>query len=159
MKKVIDRITGIFTGSLLAFMVVVACWQVFTRFVLQAPSTVTEEFLRFGLIWLTMIGGAYVYGQNQHLAISFITKKMPAKFQPVITLFVEASVMIFSIVMLIMGGMNTVQNAVGQVSPALQMPMQYYYLGLPLGGVLFLLYSAFNLAELSKKNKQIIETK
>ena len=97
MRKIIDRITEILTGSLLVFMVLIACWQVFTRFVLQSPSTVTEEILRFGLIWLTMIGGAYVYGKNQHLAISFITKKAPDKFQPVITLFVEASVMLFQL--------------------------------------------------------------
>lgn len=154
MKKFIDRITEVLTSSLLAFMVLVAIWQVFTRFVLQNPSTVTEEILRYGLIWLTMIGGAYVYGKNQHLAIVFIARKLPEKFQPAIALFVEASVMVFAIVMLIIGGMNTVQNAAGQVSAALQMPMQFYYLGLPVGGVLFLLYSAFNLAELTKKNKQ-----
>ncbi|WP_428910768.1 TRAP transporter small permease [Niallia sp. Krafla_26] len=159
MKVVIDRITEILTGSLLAFMVIIAVWQVFTRFVLQSPSIVTEEMLRYGLIWLTMVGGAYVYGKNQHLAIVFIARKFPEKIQPLIALFVEASVMIFAIVMLIMGGMNTVQNAVGQVSPALQMPMQYYYLSLPVGGGLFLFYSAFNLAGLTKKNKQSAETK
>ena len=47
MRKIIDRITEILTGSLLVFMVLIACWQVFTRFVLQSPSTVTEEILRY----------------------------------------------------------------------------------------------------------------
>ena len=49
MKKFIDRITEILTSSLLAFMVLVAIWQVFTRFVLQNPSTVTEEMLGMAL--------------------------------------------------------------------------------------------------------------
>ena len=51
--------------------------------------------------------------------------------------------------------MTAFQNAVGQVSPSLQMPMQYLYLSLVVGGVLFLFYSAMNLAELFKKDKQV----
>ena len=155
MKNMVDKITGILTGSLLSIMCLMAIWQVFTRFVLNSPSTVTEEFLRYGLIWLTMVGGAYVYGKKEHLAIIFIVKKIPGKLQLLANLLVEACVLVFSIVILIMGGMTAFQNAVGQVSPSLQMPMQYLYLSLVVGGVLFLFYSAMNLAELFKKDKQV----
>ncbi|WP_411248534.1 TRAP transporter small permease subunit, partial [Shouchella clausii] len=34
-------------------MVLVAIWQVFSRYVLNAPSTFSEEFLRYSLIWVT----------------------------------------------------------------------------------------------------------
>ena len=159
MRKVIDKITGILTGSLLTIMVIVSCWQVFTRFVLHAPSTVSEEFLRFSLIWLTMVGGAFVYGKKQHLAIVFVARKIPKKYQLYVNLLVEACVMLFSIVILIQGGINVFQNAVGQVSPALQMPMQYLYLCLPIGGVLFLLYSAFGIAEHFNSNKLVTQEK
>lgn len=155
MRKIVDKTTEILTCSLLVFMVIVACWQVFSRFVLNSPSVISEEFLRYALIWLTMVGGAYVYGKKQHLAIVFIARKMPKKSQLYVNLFVEASVMLFSIVILILGGVNAFQNAVGQVSPALRMPMEYLYLSLPIGGVLFLLYSAFNIKEYFKSNNLI----
>ena len=50
MRKIIDRITEILTGSLLVFMVLIACWQVFTRFVLQSPSTVQLITIRTYLV-------------------------------------------------------------------------------------------------------------
>lgn len=161
MRKILDRTTEVFTITLMSVMVLIAIWQVFTRFVLDSPSTVSEEFLRFSLIWLTMVGGAYVYGKNQHLAVVFLARKFPQKSQIFITLFVEACVMVFSIAILILGGFTAFQNAVGQVSPALRLPMEYLYLSLVVGGVLFLLYSIINLTELiiKKRHKQIPEEK
>jgi len=153
MRKVLDRIAGTVSSALLGLMVLIAMYQVLTRYVLNSPSVTSEEMLRYGLIWLTLIGGAYVYGKNQHLAIIFFGNKLPQKFQPAIAIFVEIIVIIFSIVLLIYGGMNTTVNAVGQVSAALQMPMQYYYLCLPIGGVLFLIYAVLNLANLINKKQ------
>ncbi|WHY01697.1 TRAP transporter small permease [Neobacillus sp. DY30] len=155
MKKLLDRFIEILTCTLLVLMVLVASWQVFTRFVLSSPSTVSEEFLRYGLIWLSMVGGAYVYGKKKHLAIVFLVRKIPGKFQGIINLLVEICVMTFAIFILIFGGSNAFQNAVGQVSPALQMPMEYLYLCLPVGGVMFLLYSIFGVVDSFKKNKLI----
>lgn len=71
MRKIVDRVTAFLTCSLMIVMVLIACWQVFTRFVLNSPSTVSEEFLRYSLIWLTMIGSAYAYGKKD---VSFTTK-------------------------------------------------------------------------------------
>lgn len=155
MRKILDRITGFFTVSLLSVMVVMAIWQVFTRFILKSPSTTSEEFLRFSLIWLTMVGGAYVYGKNQHLAVVFVARKFPKAAQAVIGLFVEACVMLFSIVILILGGANAFKNAIGQVSPALRLPMEYLYLSLVVGGVLFLIYSLINLYDLIIKKRHM----
>ena len=78
-----------------------------------------------------------------------------------IGLFVEACVMFFSIVILILGGTNAFKNAIGQVSPALRLPMEYLYLSLVVGGVLFLIYSLINLYELiiKKRHKQTPEEK
>ena len=36
-------------------------WQIFTRWILRNPSTVTDEFLRYVLIWASMIGSAYCF--------------------------------------------------------------------------------------------------
>jgi TRAP-type C4-dicarboxylate transport system permease small subunit len=136
-------------------MVLVACWQVFTRFVLNTPSTVSEEFLRYSLIWLTMVGSAYAYGKKKHLAVVFIARKIPAKYQIVVHLLVEAIVLLFIGVILIFGGMKANQNAVGQVSSALGMPMEYLYLSLIVSGVLFLFYSIIHIKDYFTKHKQI----
>jgi TRAP-type C4-dicarboxylate transport system permease small subunit len=71
-KKVADRIIEFVTCSLFIIMIVVASWQVISRYILNSPSTVTEEFLRFSLIWLAMLASAYVVGKNTHIAITFL---------------------------------------------------------------------------------------
>ncbi|MGG0717724.1 TRAP transporter small permease [Robertmurraya massiliosenegalensis] len=155
MKKIVDGLTAFLTCSLMIVMVLVACWQVFTRFVLGSPSTVSEEFLRYALIWLTMIGSAYAYGKKKHLAVIFVARKIPEKYQIFVNLIVEAFVLLFIVVILLFGGSKAYQNAVGQVSSALGIPMEYLYLSLIVSGVLFLFYSVLNLAEYFKKHKKL----
>lgn len=157
MKKAVDRITSLLTCSLMLVMVLVACWQVFTRFVLNAPSAVSEEFLRYALIWLTMVGAAYAYGKKKHLAVVFVARKVPKKFQIYVQLIVEAFVLLFIVVILLFGGVKASQNAMGQFSSALGIPMEYLYLSLIVSGVLFLFYSIIHIKDYFTKNGQIPE--
>lgn len=154
MRKIVDRITATLTCSLMIVMVVVASWQVFTRFVLNAPSTVSEEFLRYSLIWLTMIGSAYAYGKRKHLAVVFVARKVPEKYQLYVNLLVEAVVLLFVIVILFFGGIKASQNAIGQVSSALGIQMKYLYLSLVVSSVLFLFYSIIHIIEYFADFKQ-----
>jgi TRAP-type C4-dicarboxylate transport system permease small subunit len=155
MRKMIDRVTAFLTCSLMIVMVLVACWQVFTRFVLNTPSTVSEEFLRYSLVWLTMVGSAYAYGKKKHLAVIFVARKIPEKYQIFVNLIVEIFVLLFIFVILLVGGTKAYQNAIGQVSSALGMPMEYLYLSLIVAGILFLFYSILHIKEYFTKHKQI----
>lgn len=77
MRKIIDKVIEVLCTIIMGVMVVAVCWQVFTRFVLKNPSTVTEEMLRYLLVWTTMVGAAYAYGRRKHLSIGVVAKKLP----------------------------------------------------------------------------------
>lgn len=147
MRKIVDRVTASLTCTLLIVMVLVACWQVFTRFLLNTPSTVSEEFLRYALIWLTMLGAAYTYGKRKHIAIVFIVRKLPRKVAIIVDMVVEVVVVLFIFVILLFGGYKAFENAQGQVSSALGLPVEYLYLSLIVAGVLFLFYAIIHFAE------------
>ncbi len=155
MRDIVDRITAFLTCSMMIAMVLVACWQVFTRFVLNSPSTVSEEFLRYSLIWLTMLGSAYAYGKKKHLAVVFVARKVPAKFKFYVDLLVEFIVLAFILVILLYGGTQAYQNSIGQVSSALNMPTQYLYLSVVVSGVLFAFYAVIHILELFRDRKRI----
>ncbi|WP_255472962.1 TRAP transporter small permease [Planomicrobium sp. CPCC 101079] len=142
-----DRITATLTCSLLVVMVLVACWQVFTRFLLNTPSTVSEEFLRYSLIWLTMLGAAYTYGKRKHIAIVFVVRKFPKKVSVIVDLIVEIIVLMFILVILLFGGYKAFENAQGQVSSALGLPIEYLYMSLIVAGILFLFYALIHIVE------------
>lgn len=153
MRKVIDKTMEFLTAALMAVMVVVALWQVFTRFVLNDPSTISEEFLRYSLIWLTLVGAALAHGKKKHLAVLFAVRKFPKKRQPIVGIIIEIFVILFAVIILIIGGSNATQSAVGQISSAMQLPMQYLYLCLPIGGVLFSYYAIMHIIGYLKELK------
>ena len=56
-------------ATLMGLLVVDVIWQVATRFILNNPSSFTDELARFLLIWLGLLGAALVSGHRMHLAI------------------------------------------------------------------------------------------
>ena len=58
----------------LAFIVFL---QFFTRYVLNDSLAWTEEIARYGLMWLTFIGGAMVTRTNTHIAVELLSNLMP----------------------------------------------------------------------------------
>lgn len=153
--KVLNKILGAITAILMAIMVLGCCWQVVTRFLLSNPSKYTEEFLRYALIWLTMLGMPYAYGQDKHIAINLVTKTFRVKNLLVTKMVIEMIVLILSVFVLIIGGLMVTMNSMGQISPAMQLPMPIYYVCLPISGVLMCIYCVLRLAEFTKELKGV----
>ncbi len=99
--KYLNKVVEIILEVLVAGMVLGCCWQVITRFVLHNPSKYTEELLRYMLIWLTMMGVPYAYGQNSHLAINLIVKKFKPKNETLAQIAIDVLIMILSVSVMI----------------------------------------------------------
>lgn len=147
MRKIIDKIIEILCTVIMGYMVLAVCWQVITRFILKNPSTLTEEILRYLLVWTTMVGGAYAYGRRKHLAINMLTKKLPEKQQKLLDIVIQIIVIVFAVVVMIMGGMRLVGTTSNQISAALHLPMPFVYASIVVGGVLIIFYSLIFIAE------------
>lgn len=152
--KTLNKVLGTITAALMAIMVLGCCWQVITRFILNDPSKYTEEFLRYALIWLTMLGMPYAYGQDKHIAINLITKTFHVKNQLATKVMIEVVILALSVSVLVIGGSMVTLNSAGQISPAMQLPMQCYYGCLPISGVLMAFYCIARLVEDFKELKE-----
>jgi len=130
----------------MGILLVNVCWQVFSRYVLKDPSSFTDELARYLLIWLSLLGSAYMVGEKEHIAINILSKKLSIKLQSVI---VNGSILIFAITVMIIGGMYLVVTVLSldQLSATLQIPMGYIYLAIPLSGILISFYSVVNISE------------
>ncbi|RNL95248.1 TRAP transporter small permease [Sinomicrobium pectinilyticum] len=142
MKKKIDRLLGGFLVVLLAILVVAVLWQVFSRYILNAPSSVTEEIARFLLIWVGILGAAYCSGQQDHLAIEILPPRLKKADRMNLRIFINCLIMLFSILVFIIGGARLVylNHILGQSSAALHLPLSYVYTVIPLSGVVILIY-------------------
>lgn len=121
-----------------AAIVIVVTLQVFSRFVLQSPSSVTEELARFLLIWIGLLGGAYGYHSNAHLGLDIITNRFGRISQHWISIVGHLLVMFFALTVMVIGGISLVQLTFEppQISAALEIQMGYIYSAVPLSGVL-----------------------
>lgn len=142
---------------IVAFAVLVACvvWQVFSRYVLGTPSTVTDEMARFLFIWVALLGGAYTLGQRRHLAIDLLSTTSTGLKKRVVDLLIIAAIAGFAGVVMVYGGLDLVARTLktGQVSPALRLQMGYIYIAIPFAGFAMLYYCLIFLTDLIRTGR------
>jgi len=154
-KKIVDKILSWIVIVLMAVITINVLWQVFSRFVLQNPSSFTEELARYMLIWVGILGAAYVAGQKLHLAIDLLSTKLKGKPSALLEIFIQQCVFIFSFFVMVIGGLRLVYITLqlNQISAALQVPLGYVYLAVPISGLLMMFYSTYFIVEEIKKIK------
>lgn len=157
LKGWLDGILSSFLVILFTVAVVNVLWQVMTRFLLNNPSSWTEELARFLLIWVSLFGAAYAVGEKKHLAMEFLYMKLSRHGQFLLDIVIEVVLILFSFFVMILGGAKLVLLILklGQTSPALQIPVAWVYMALPLSGLCILIYSVIHLLSLRKKNGEV----
>jgi len=142
MKEKLDKILGGFLVFLMSIMVISVLWQVFSRYVMDSPSSITEELARYLLIWIGVLGAAYAAGQQDHLAINLLEEKLNGQNRKRLRIGIDLLIIFFCITVLIIGGGNLVYLSydLGQTSAALEIPLSIVYMVLPFSGLLIIAY-------------------
>ena len=96
-KQPIDRLLAGFTVAVMAMLVVCVVWQVFSRYVLAQPSTMTDEIARFSMIWVGLLGAAYATGKRRHLSIDLFVSDLTGGRRLANQLFLDISPLLFRI--------------------------------------------------------------
>ncbi len=155
LKIKIDFVLKWILVFIMAAMTINVLWQVFTRFIMQSPSSYTEELARYMLIWIGILGAAYVAGQKMHLAIDLLSTKLSGVKKGYLEIFIQSAVFIFALSVMFIGGIRLVQItlSLNQISAALQIPLGYVYSVVPLSGILMMFYSVVFIIDELKKIK------
>lgn len=157
LRHKIDKILEVFLVVIMSILVIDVVWQVASRYLLGNPSSFTDELAVFLLIWVGMAGAAYVKGKNEHLAIDILPDKLKPRNKNRLLIFINILIIIFSLTILIIGGawLTYTRFQMGQVSSALQVPLGYVYMILPVSGLLMTYYSIDDIGKLIKENKNL----
>lgn len=155
MRKTIDNLLGKLCLGILFIMLVAVIWQVFARFILQSPSTVTDEISSYSLIWVGLLGAAYATGQHLHLAIDLLPENFVKKNNKLLDGFVYVSVFLFGFFVMIVGGIRLcyLSFQFEQTSASLNIPLGFVYLVVPLAGLLICYFSLDTLFTVLKSKK------
>ena len=109
-------------------------WQITTRWILGNPSTFTDEFLRYVLIWASMLGSAYCFYKDEHLALDLVKDRVKGGVRVALLVFIEAAILFFVCYVFVFGGMKLVLNATNQ-SSVMRIPFKLLYACLPISGI------------------------
>lgn len=153
-KRAIETLLLGVTSAMLAVMVALMLWQVFTRYVLAAPALYTEELLRFMMIWMAFLGSAYAFGTRQHLSLVFAVEALSGRKRLILMLINDSVVLIFSFFILFMGGIRAVTSSMAQFSPIMRVPIGDVYLIMPIAAALIFVLQLLNMIELVRNYRE-----
>lgn len=129
-------------------MVVAAFLQVVSRYVLNSPIGWTEELSRFAAVWMTFIGASVALRQGELVALEFLTSRLTGLSKRVALVLAHGCAIFFTVVLIKYGFklfLFTLETQ--QKTPALQVPIAYAYLSLPVGGIAMLIQEALIVLE------------
>jgi TRAP-type transport system small permease protein len=133
----IDRAIELFVAAIFVAMVAVGFFQVFSRFVLNATPSWSEEIQIFGHIWLVFLAIPIAYRRGAHITVEAIRRLFTPLMNRAFDLFVEFLWAGFAIATAYYA--YRVSLVTGRsVSPGLEMPMSYPYYGMIIGAVYLL---------------------
>ncbi|GAA4232859.1 TRAP transporter small permease [Postechiella marina] len=149
-----NKILEIILISIFALLVLDVLFQVFSRYILGTSFTWTEEFARFSLIWMTVLGAAYLNAKKEHLSMDFLYDKLSVTNQKKASILIEIFVFLFALIVMVIGGSNLVYTTLhlGQLSGTLRIPLGYVYAIMPFSGLLIMAFSIYHISNINKIN-------
>lgn len=134
--KNLDDILGM---VLMAFIILLACANVFMRYVVGSPWGWVEEVTIFTFVWLTMIGAASVIKAEGHCSIDVLARKLPDGQRRVLNIVVNM-IVIITLLLMFWYGIKLALSAGGKITPILGIPYTYVDLAIPVGCAFMLVY-------------------
>jgi TRAP-type C4-dicarboxylate transport system permease small subunit len=155
LKSIIDWIVERACITIMAVLTILVSYQVVTRYVFDSPSAVSEVLSRYMFVWLVLIGGAYVFGLREHMAISYVRDKFSPKVGIFVDMLTEWAIAIFAFIVMWQGGYKASVRQMWQQDSALEIPMGVIYSAIPIAGILILFYVAINQLKLIHNFQQL----
>ena len=155
LRAFLDRVLGVLAGASFLAMVALTCWQVVTRYILQNPSSWSEELVSYLFAWMSLLGASLVVGERGHMNIPIVVERMGVKGRKFFAIFSEIIACLFAGIILVYGGIQITNLAMGQMTSSLGVPIGFFYIVLPLSGVINIIYTILNIVDIAKKSEEV----
>ena len=146
LDKILDNVMRFLMAVAMFALLAGGTWQIFTRWILRNPSTVTDEFLRYVLIWASMIGSAYCFYKDKHLALDLVKGRAKGAFNVFLSVFIEAAIVFFVGYVFVYGGWK--------LTSVMRIPFKLLYSILPISGIFIILARVLKYVQLFLDSKE-----
>lgn len=152
-KYILNKFLEMLTALAFIAMVLLVFYQVLTRYLLHNPSYWSEEIVSFIFVWMSLLGASLVLSERNHMNIPVIIEKFSIKNQKYFKIFAEIIAIIFSAMVLIYGGIYLTKLSMAQSISSFKIPLGYFYLIIPICGILNILFSIINIEEIVEESR------
>ena len=154
MLKFIKNLDDYLAMIAMAFIILLACANVFMRYVVGNPWGWVEEVTIFSFVWLTMLGAAAVVKVEGHCSIDVLQRKLPPGPKRILNIFVYLCTLT-TLALLIWYGTDLALSAGGKTTPMLGIPYTYVDIAVPIGSAfMFVEYARLLWLEITCRGKQ-----
>ncbi|UCE82763.1 MAG: TRAP transporter small permease [Deltaproteobacteria bacterium] len=143
----LNKIAEVLCSVILLTMTLVVTLQVVCRYFLGASLVWSEELSRYGLVWITFLGGSIALKKRAHMALQALVDKLSPKSRKVVQIFTLFTIMGFLTIATVKGVQLAIFN-LKQHSPAMGVPMGVVYSAIPAGCLLMMVHAAEQLVAL-----------
>jgi TRAP-type C4-dicarboxylate transport system permease small subunit len=139
----IGRCAFWFAVAALGVALLVVWAQVFARYVLNDSLVWAEELTRFALAWSTMVGAAAAYRLGEHIGVTMVIERLRGRWRALVIRAVHLLVFAFALLLAWEGWLFALRNfARGQLTAAMQVPIAWAHLAVPVGAALIAIAAA-----------------
>ncbi|HWU41629.1 MAG TPA: TRAP transporter small permease [Candidatus Acidoferrum sp.] len=124
---------------LLAATVLLSFIQVIARYILLISTPWTEELARLFFVWAVFLGAAIGVKRNLHTRVDFLFVRLPPRAAALLLSVMDVLLAGLAIVMVLYGGQLFLSTQADH-STSLGYPRNWFYVPVPLSGILMLWY-------------------
>ena len=136
-ELILQRILVPVIFALAGSMFIIIFLQVIFRYVLRMPISWSEEIARYLMVWGSCLAAASAYGHGSHIGVKALVNLLPKKKAKWSRILIHLAVSALMVV-ICYEGFRLSFLLLDQESAAMQIPMTYPYLAIPVGALLIL---------------------
>lgn len=121
------------------FIVVLVSTEVVLRYGFGSTLFITQELTRNLMVILVFLGAAIGFRDKSHIRMNFMVQKLPPGLRRWVKLFAHL-LSVFFLVILLITGTQVLPDRLDQVLNTINIPIFYFYLAIPFGSLLMIIY-------------------
>ena len=145
-RGAVDRVIRWIVIVLMLFMTVIVSLQIVFRYVFNIPLGWSEEVARFSFVWVSFFGASALMRVREHINVTVFVERFPPRLRSG-AVFVANLCGLLCVYFFLIGGIALTTNEWRQLAPAMQIPMGWVYLVIPVSAALMAIWMVIHTIE------------
>ncbi len=118
--------------SITGCMTLIVLLGVVFRYILKAPIPWSEELSRYLMVWAASLGAAVAFKEGSHVAVTLLSDQFHGITKKIFRWISQTIMLVFMVIVMVKGFALAFELRT-QISPAMEIPMTWPYLAIPVG--------------------------